>query len=329
VRLAYLVLSHDNRPQVVRLAETLLANDPECDVVIHHDTGGGSLAGCVLETQPRVHILAFERNAWWGGPRLARAMLRSLCWINDTLTPDWTVVISGQDYPTRPAADLHATLRESDADAFLTLSAVVDAARPTVPEVETWHARYYYRWYRTPSLTRSLRIPGSALGARLAWKFSWAQPLIYIWRLPRDSGTVVGIRRYRTPFGQDFQCYVGSTWFAVNRHGLQTLVDFAATRPDVTRYYARTILPDESYFQSILMNAPGVKVATPNLSHIRFDHVTSAHPATMTIADLGEIEASGVFFTRKVDGSDVALLAALDARISADTGVSPLLAPDG
>jgi hypothetical protein len=315
MRLVYLVLSHANPPQVVRLTECLLANDPTCEVVIHHDAGRTTLDGCGLGNRERAHVLAFERNAWWGGPRLARATLRSLRWISETISPDWTVVLSGQDYPTRPAAELHAKLRETDADAFLTLFATIDSRRPAEPEVESWHARYYYRWFRLPRLTRWLEIPG-----RWWWQLSWAQPLLFVWPLPRDSGTVLGIRRRRTPFGPNFRCYAGSTWFAVNRQGLQALIDFATVRPDVIDYYARTILPDESLFQSVLMNDPEVNVATPNLSYIRFDHVTSAHPATMTVDDLDEIEASGAFFTRKVDSYDHELLDALDARLSASSG---------
>jgi hypothetical protein len=317
MRLAYLVLSHANPPQVVRLVERLLAYDSTCDVVIHHDTGRTTLDGYGLENHERAHVLAFERNAWWGGPRLARSMLLSLRWIGETIAPDWTVVLSGQDYPTRPAAELHAKLSDSDADAFVTLFATVDPKRPSEPEVESWHARYYYAWYRLPRLSRGLKIPGTGRRARWWWQFSWAQPLLFIWTLPRDSGTVLGIRRRRTPFGPNFRCYAGATWFAVNGHGLQALIDFATACPDVIDYYARTILPDESLFHSLLMNDPDVTVATPNLTHIRFDERTSAHPATVTVDDLDGIEASGAFFTRKVDGSDHELLDALDARLSA------------
>jgi hypothetical protein len=40
----------------------------------------------------------------------------------------------------------------------------------------------------------------------------------------------------------------------------------------------------------------------------------------MTVDDLDEIEASGAFFTRKVDSYDHELLDALDARLSASSG---------
>jgi hypothetical protein len=180
--------------------------------------------------------------------------------------------------------------------------------------VESWHARYYYRWYRAPRLPDGLPILSQDRLHRWSWRFSWAQPALYVWPLPRDAGIAVGVRRLRTPFGPSFRCYVGSQWFAINRHALDVLLDVVRSRGDLMRYYARTIVSDESLIPSVLMNDPRVRIATPNVSYLRFDTPQSAHPATLTIDDLGAIDASGAFFARKVDGLDQDLLAALDER---------------
>ena len=317
MRIAYLVLSYTNPRQVVRLADRLLSNDPACHVVIHHDMARTTLDGHGLENRERVHLLAFARNARWGSFTIVRATLRSLQWISETLMPDWTVVISGQDYPVRPAEELHAKLGGSNADAFLTPGITVDSHRPTAAEGEAtfWHARYYYRWYRLPQVTRGIRIKGAWRVRRLWGDLSLAQPFVYVWFLPSNGGTMLGFRRRRTPFDETFRCYGGSHWFAVNRDGAQTLIDFAMSRPDVVAYYARTVIPEESFINSVLMGDPHITVETPNLTYNRFALVGSPHPEMLTIADLDAIEESGAFFARKIDGSDEQLIGALDARL--------------
>jgi hypothetical protein len=237
--------------------------------------------------------------------------------VSHATDPDWTVVISGQDYPARPVTDLHAKLRETNADCFVTVRATIDSHRPKVDEGEAtyWHARYYYRWYRLPRLASRVRIKGRWRLRRMWARISLAQPFIYVWFLPANGGTMVGFRRRRTPFGPTFQCYAGSQWFAVNRRALRALMDFTARCPDVVRFYARTVIPDESLILSALMNDGSVTTAGPSLTYDRFARSGDAHPELLTIRDLAAIQRSGAFFARKI--LDPRLVIALDARLDA------------
>ncbi len=299
---AYLILSHTRPRQVLRLADRLLAGDPACRVVIHHDTARTPLTGV---GERRVDVLSFQRGIEWGRYAMVQATLDSLMWIAEHIDPDWTVLLSGQDYPIRPVGEIGATLLHSDTDAFIDPGRMISSKRPGIGEARWWHARYFYRWYR-PAI--SLRLPKADSWAQLCVWFSLHQPLLFLWPLPGQL--LVGVRRLRTPFNDALRCYAGSQWMALSRLAVTAVTEFGAARPDVVSLYRRSMMPDESLINTILMNSPQVRTRSPHLTYLRFPHASSAHPATLGLEDLPEMLASGRYFARKVEEGP--LLDALD-----------------
>jgi hypothetical protein len=110
MNVAFLVLAHRGPAQLGRLAERLLG--PGTSVYVHIDRRtDASLAAQIEDALPRnpgVHLLPRVRSAWssWGP---VRATLRGLAGILESPDPpEHVVLLSGQDYPLRPAADLAA-----------------------------------------------------------------------------------------------------------------------------------------------------------------------------------------------------------------------------
>lgn len=308
--MVFIVLSHTHPELVERLVAKLLAGDPECHVIVEHDAGGPSLP---MGSSGRLHVRTSDRSGGWGGFGLVETVLGALRHACERLEPGWVVLLSGQDYPAVSSGEIRRRLEASGQDAFLDLWREVDP--DDGDGADAWYrARYFRRWYRVPGLPKELGRRRAALQRRL----SFAQPLVFVWTLPRGAGTRVGFKRRRTPFGEDFTCRMGSQWFALGQAAQASLLDQLRRRPELIDYYRRTVIPDESFFVTLVANDPALRVSGENLTFVRMEDAGGAHAGVLEVEDLPEIEASGRLLVRKVEpGRSTTLMDALDQRVGA------------
>jgi hypothetical protein len=320
-RVAYLVLSHQNPRQIVRLVDRLVRSDPAGEVVVNHDAARGALDLGDYCQHPRVHLMRTSSRRRWGRYAVVKDQLDTLSWAVANLDVDWLTVLSGQDYPLRSLASFGSVLAESGYDAFLS-AAPITSRRPAASDTGALYsyARYHYRWYGLPRWVlgwargdRSTRLLGSAQR-----RLSSAQPFIFLWTMPAGGGDMIGFRHRRGPFDSDFQCYKGSQWLTLSRKAADAITSFTQRRPDVMRLYQRSLIADESLPVTILCNDTDIRAQRSNHHYIRMTGAGDSHAAVLGIGDLEQLLASGKWFARKFDDrldSDV-----LD-RI--DTGVLP------
>jgi hypothetical protein len=304
---AYVVLSHRAPEQVARLVRRLLDGSDTARVLLHHDPTGTPLPPRLLPA--RVERVVPARPVRWGDAADVLVFRDALA---QAAGADWTVFLSGQDYPVRPVAEIEADLATSPYDVLMELLHADDAPWPDEEAV----SRYYYRYVRRP---RGSWL--SPVSRAVAWRRSDPEgrrrDRSDRWRAGRRlvSRTVgetvfVGWRPRRTPFGERAPLYIGSQWFSVSRRGSDLLRN--ADDPALLRHMARTILPDESYFQTLVGRGVPAHLVGPNLRYIQWD-AAAAHPRPVTLADLPAIEASGAHFARKFDAeADSDVLDALD-----------------
>jgi hypothetical protein len=135
----------------------------------------------------------------------------------------------------------------------------------------------------------------------------------YIW---------LGYRALRVPFDQR-PCWVGSEWSALSRKAVQSIVRVVRDEPALVGHYRRTLLPDESFFQTILLNEPGLRLCRDSLHYIRWSGPDSPHPDVLGFGDLAAARASGKYLARKFDETaNPGVLDALDSlRRGDDDGI--------
>lgn len=312
--IAYLVLSHTYPELVGRLTDRLLRSDPECHVVVDHQSSAPAVEPW-LPADPRLALRTSERPGGWGGYGLVSAVIDAFAAIRRDLDPDWVVLLSGQDYPLQPPLELRHRLQSAAADAHLTvLRQVPSQARKGL--ARWWHVRYYFRWWTLPALPSILPQPIRIKLVHAVHRLSMAQRLVFLWSLPRGSGTRIGIPRGETPFSDSYPCWAGYQWIAVSRHALETIERELATRTELVELYKTSVIPDESMLQTILLNAPGVVTAQPNLTFQRPTGEGDAHAADLTLDDLPTMLGSGRAFARKMHPErSRSLMDALDNRL--------------
>ena len=91
-------------------------------MLVRHDPRGERLPREEIEAAGGEPVEDRIKSRWggWSHLRLILACLREAVARHD---PDWVLVLSGQDYPLRPLADIEADLDDSPADARLGLGA--------------------------------------------------------------------------------------------------------------------------------------------------------------------------------------------------------------
>jgi hypothetical protein len=262
---AYLIRAHQRPGQVVRLVDRLSTPGSTFHVFVSARTPDDVYAAMRRPLAGRDDVHWVERiPAYYSGFSLVRSTLAGLASIAGAgPLPSHVVILSGQDYPLRPAAEIEELL----------------AARTGESLVEHFHLpserwgdedggldRVRYRHFeRIRYRTRILRLP-----------------------FPRRS------------FPAGLEPYGGSAWCALSDEAVRTLLAFEHEQPEAYRFFAHVRTPDEMFIQTVLLNSRArERVANESIHHIEWPG--GSHPATFRRQDFPRLAASGKPFARKFD----------------------------
>lgn len=289
MRVVYVVLSHRNPEQVLRLVRAL-CEGPAAHVLVRHSQSQSRLAAVEVE-QAGGSLIEEDVELEWGGWSQLQLILCCLRRAAE-LDPDWTLVLSGQDYPLRPLTEIEADLAASNSDARLGSVREVEPHRITGRSDE-FFLRTAYRHY-----TRPRWLPHLPHALR---------PLVYVRELP----PLVGVRRLRP---LPFRLHTSADWVTLGRRGLAAVLAAAEDRR-LMRAFRRVAVPSECFFATVLLNEPGLRVERDHRRFIFFAAAGVPHPETLTSADLELALSSGADFARKFDTEiDPHVLERLDER---------------
>lgn len=310
--LLFLIASHTSPHQVLRLVKTLKSGSPDCQIVIHHDRSKSALDSAAFAPLKGVHIFENPIVTNWGDFSLVELELRCIDWVlKHSIRFDWLVLLSGQDYPIQPIQKMEQFLSTTEQDGFIEH---FPAFKPS-EMLRDWHKdigveRYCYRYYRLPSFLKGLVY-------KLYRVVDW-QKLIRV-RAGR-FGARLAVRRRFTPFTQDFECYAGSQWHTLSYRCVDYIHKFVQENPDFVSHYRTTMIPDESFFQTILLNNHSLKLSSDNLRYVSWK---PPYPAIMQASDFEQLIHSGKFFARKFDDAvDDRILDLLDQSLDVGSDLS-------
>ena len=229
-RIGFVLLTHNNPPQLLRLVQRLNSMFGNPPIVCHHDFGKCPLPDGFLPEN--VEFVRPHVKTKWGEFSLVEAMLRALEQMyrrNDS--PDWCVTLSGSCYPTKPAAQILENLEAGGYDAHFE---VKDLGRDAL--VTALHKQYYQRYCVK-------KLPFPSVNRRL-------RPVIRPLNVPHFVG------RHFLPFSDTLHAYAGSQWFTISRRAAASIFEFLKTpaAAALTRHYRGLTYADESYFQVIVCN---------------------------------------------------------------------------
>ncbi|HEX4951963.1 MAG TPA: beta-1,6-N-acetylglucosaminyltransferase [Thermoanaerobaculia bacterium] len=318
MRVCYLLQTHRDARQIARLVATLGQQSPGSIVLVAHDQTGCALTAQSLPGPAEVHYLPVAGPMRRGYFSLLDPYLQGVAWLRrEGLDYDWLVYLSGQDYPVQPLTRSEALLASAECDGFLRYWPALGTGGP-------WRRRrqgllrYYFQYRDAP--------PWSAPWLRLLKGLNGLQSQFHVQLV---YGLRVGRRARHTPFDHGRVCYAGWQWTTLRRACAEHVLETVESEPELVAYYRRTICPDESLVQTILVGSGRFRLTNDNLRYSDTGASRDGRPRLLGVADLGMLISGGYCFARKFDlDYDARVLDLLDERLDETEGPrSPGRAP--
>lgn len=285
MKIAIIVLAHRNPAQLALLLGRL--HHPDVRVYLHLDRKS-PLSPFRREMDLRdvaPPVLLTRRRSRWGGIEVVDATLEGLARaVSDGC--GYFFLISGQDFPIVSIEEILDFSHRAEEDSYVDYFPF---------PVEKW--RYGGR-LRTDFYTytvfgrRETFIPGDESGT---WNWK-GRILNEALRLRSHFKPLRRFPAYLEPFG-------GSQWWNLSRVATKFVLAFVDEHPDYREYHSHSLLPDEFFFQSILLGtsfSTSHRVVNDCLRFMIWEKGAS-HPKSLTTEDLPRILGSGKLFARKVD----------------------------
>lgn len=286
LRLGYVILSHRDWRQVARLYNTLITLDPTSVIVVSHDqrdpegvSALARMAGPILQTDPGGRADFTGVSRWL---RAANELSR-----HDV---DYVILISGQDYIIKHP-DLIKSELAGSGDGYFEYFDVDD------PSVCPWRetegtTRYRFSWHEVVDLQ-----PRWARRLHLLHGFNRLQPGT---RINVAYGKLrLGLRNEGPPASRYPVIYGGSQWNALSRRAVDRVLDVARTDIEFMAWARRTLVSDESFFQTILMNQEDLQFSQGSKRYYDFVGTHFGHPRELREDDTAPILSSDRWFARK------------------------------
>ena len=279
MKIAHLILAHKAPAQLERLARALA--HPQAAVFIHLDRKTDIRPFAAVAALPGVWFVRRRFEVTWGGYSLTEATLEAMREILQAPAHyDLINLISGEDYPIKPAAAIHDFFARHPGRSFVEY---FSSGSAWWQANESRVSRYHFT---------DLRFPGQYAVQNVLNKV-----------LPRRH-----LPEFDTLHGGNM-----GGWYTLTRACAAHAVRFVDEHPALQRFARLTWGSDEYLVPTILLHSPLADTITnDNQRYIDWSGGGS-NPKILTIGDLPALEATPKLFARKFDSQrDAAVLDELD-----------------
>ena len=270
-RIAYVLLCHKDPEAVIAQANRLTAAGDL--VAIHHDAAAPRADFAQIRDRltgnPAVVLVQERRRCGWGDWSLVDATLRTLRAALAAF-PQAThlYMLSGDCLPIRSAEQARAFLEAEDAD-FIEC-----------------HDFFSSGWIQTG-------LREERLVYRHLFNERRHKRLFY---LSLDLQRRLSLKR---ALPADLKIRIGSQWWCLRRDTVERILQFCADRPDVPRFFRRTWIPDETFFQTLVWHlVPAARIRCRPLTFLMFTDY--GMPVTFHDDHLDLLMRQDCLFARKI-----------------------------
>jgi hypothetical protein len=284
MKIAFLITAYNHPDHLVRTIRKLISKDSAFFIHIDKKSNLSEFVMKLSKLNNLTDIKLLPRfNGSWGGSGMIYAILSGLNEILKVKKFNRIVLMSGQDYPIKSSDYIFEYFNRHDKNNYL---------RYFKLPYDEWHLggmnrinRYHFRLFGKTYISPPVNEPGDAY-AKLFYK-------MVSLRFPEPR-----------EFPKGLQPHGGYNWWKITPDAAQEILNFIHKRPDFLKFYKYTLLADEMFFQTILLNSKNDSllnsIVNDDLEHTKWNP-GSSHPAILTSSDIDAIKNSTALFARKFD----------------------------
>ncbi len=266
MKIAHLILAHQNPVQLKRLVDRLSCNeavfflhiDQKVDIRVFTEIFSGN---------EQVNFIRNRVSITWASFSMVQATLNGF---EEIKLSGFKIahinLLSGQDYPLRPINEFHEFLKQHSDKAFMHCLDVNSEWTEAISRLEQYHLTYF------------INFPGKYILQKLINKV-----------LPKRSmpENMIAVGR--------------SQWFTITFPQMLYILKKMQDSKSITQFFKFTWAPDEIIFQTILFNSEFKPyIVNDNLRHIDWSK-KGENPKLLLMEDLPALLGSSCFFARKFD----------------------------
>lgn len=277
---AILVQCHKNLKQVNLLLDAL--DDPNLDIYVHIDKK--SNIGSEIKTGKQIHILPDEYrvDVGWAVFSQVEATLNLMRYAAARGEYGHYLLCSGQDYPLVKASELSDFLNKNADFNF----------------VQIWASKNGGGYTNNYDKRTEIYYPYSVLGNTLPKRIA-KRALV---ELTGGYNRTWSIFRRKQLENVDF--YFGSQWVCISGEMEKWVEEYIKNHPEFIEFYRHTNCPDESFFQTLLMNSPYKDRRQDYLHYIDWSSGGNS-PKNLDVSDIDRMMKSGKLMARKFEDEGV------------------------
>ncbi len=282
-KIAYSMLVHKNPKQVSRLITNIYSSSDFFHINIFGNNSTKETWNKELSKYGGSNfVTTYNYGKAWGTFQLVDAMLQSMKKL-DCFDYDYLINLSGQCYPLKSVDSIKDFLNK-------TSFAYMEQFKIPAGAPKGWGKRggldrVEYSYYKNPLL-----ILTEVIFNKISKSSKY------------DARRLIKLPRINKQIPYNLEPYGGSMWFCLTKKHVDFILGFLENKSDLLDFFKHTLIPDELFFHTIIMNSPLKNtVFNDNLRYIDWTKKGVSLPATLTVEDRDNLLTSPKLFARKFD----------------------------
>jgi hypothetical protein len=272
VRIAYIIAAHHRPDLIIRTVRRLYKSTH--GFFIHFDAKSPDIhfQRLVDGLKDLENVKFLKRfKCRWGNVGSIRGVLGGIGELaKSDFIYDYAIQMSGLDYPIKSNFQIEERLALARGGSFM------EASAWPIPNWENGRAIKRIENY-------FIHLPVPYWLRKIGWQPAWQHLSIPMKR--------------KIPGG--LHPHFGSAFWYLHRNCLQYIHEYVMRHPEFVAFFAHTYIPDECFFQTLVMNSPfAATVTTRSLTHCDW---RPPWPGIMTLDDLPKLRKSDCLLARKFD----------------------------
>ncbi len=283
MKIAYVILAHKLPKQLTRLVHKLNAGDVSFFIHVDKKTDNQIFEEIRASLNAFNNVYFMERRVCNWGEFNAVAITLNIMYVilRSDIRYDYVILLTGQDYPIKSNKQIQKVLNASGGQSFIEFfplpSEHWENENGGLDRLYYWHLNF--------------------LGRRIAFMKEKQLRFRILNLLPLRLNNIFSFRR-KLP--HKFAIFGGSAYWCLTRECVEYIGNLVQSDRTYINFFKFTSLPDETFFQTILLNSPlKNSLVNNNLRHIMWSK--SSHPEILQKQHFDQFMNSDKLFARKFD----------------------------